>query len=168
MRQRSTSLLSTVLNPQLSLFIVFEKKVGLIRIINSAVGEVAFFEDTNSVSHATPSRPPSRALPGSRTAAHARLSTVSAWRGRTEVLGRSPPNWISQSSQPPLPTRQIRGTPHRHPPLWWGMDRRRASTYSRAASRPLCCPARCPPTCKPRPRFSPSRGARSQRSLPHE
>jgi hypothetical protein len=48
MRQRSTSLLSTVLNPQLSLFIVFEKKVGLIRIINSAVGEVAFFEDTNA------------------------------------------------------------------------------------------------------------------------
>ena len=39
--------MSTVLNPQLSLFIVFEKKVGLIRIVNSAVGEVAFFEDTN-------------------------------------------------------------------------------------------------------------------------
>jgi hypothetical protein len=47
MRQRPTSLMSTVLNPQLSLFIVFEKKVGLIRIVNSAVGEVAFFEDTN-------------------------------------------------------------------------------------------------------------------------
>jgi hypothetical protein len=48
MRQRPTSLMSTILNPQLNLFIVFEKKVGLIRIINSAVGEVAFFEDTNS------------------------------------------------------------------------------------------------------------------------
>ena len=50
MRQRPTSLISTVLNPQLSLFIVFEKKVGLIRIINSAVGEVAFFEDFNAYS----------------------------------------------------------------------------------------------------------------------
>lgn len=51
MRQRPTSLMSTVLNPQLSLFIAFEKKVGLIRIINSAVGEVAFFED--SYTHAS-------------------------------------------------------------------------------------------------------------------
>jgi len=48
MRQRPTSLMSTVLNPQLSLFIVFEKKVGLIRIINSAVGEVTLFEDANA------------------------------------------------------------------------------------------------------------------------
>ncbi|KAH9071689.1 hypothetical protein EDB83DRAFT_2221096 [Lactarius deliciosus] len=48
MRQRPTSLMSTVLNPQLSLFIVFEKKVGLIRIINSAVGEVCLFEEANA------------------------------------------------------------------------------------------------------------------------
>jgi len=34
-----------VLNPQLSLFVVFEKKVGLIRLINSAVGEVNLFEE---------------------------------------------------------------------------------------------------------------------------
>jgi len=50
MRERPTSLTSTVLNPQLSLFIVFEKKVGLIRIINSAVAEVALFEDVNTYS----------------------------------------------------------------------------------------------------------------------
>ncbi len=48
MRQHPTSLVSTVLNPQLSLFIVFEKKVGLIRIINSQVGEVTLLEDTNA------------------------------------------------------------------------------------------------------------------------
>ncbi|KAH9173447.1 hypothetical protein EDB89DRAFT_2113970 [Lactarius sanguifluus] len=47
MRERPTSLMSTVLNPQLSLFIVFEKKVGLIRIINSAVGEVCLFDEAN-------------------------------------------------------------------------------------------------------------------------
>jgi len=45
MRQRPSSFATTVLNPHLSLFVVFEKKVGLIRIVNSAVGEVAFFED---------------------------------------------------------------------------------------------------------------------------
>jgi len=45
MRQRPSSFAATVLNPQLSLFVVFEKKVGLIRIVNSAVGEVAFFEE---------------------------------------------------------------------------------------------------------------------------
>ena len=50
MRQRPTALISMVLDPQLSLFIVFEKKVGLIRIVNSAVSEVAFFEDTNPFS----------------------------------------------------------------------------------------------------------------------
>jgi hypothetical protein len=47
MRQRPSSFAITVLNPQLSLFVVFEKKVGLIRIVNSAVGEVAFFEESS-------------------------------------------------------------------------------------------------------------------------
>ena len=50
MRQRPTALTSMILDPQLSLFIVFEKKVGLIRIVNSAVSEVAFFEDANPFS----------------------------------------------------------------------------------------------------------------------
>ena len=49
MRQRPSSFAITVLNPQLSLFVVFEKKVGLIRIVNSAVGEVAFFEDPATI-----------------------------------------------------------------------------------------------------------------------
>ena len=53
MRQRPSSFATTVLNPQLSLFILFEKKVGIIRIVNSAVGEVAFFEEP-------PSSPPAR------------------------------------------------------------------------------------------------------------
>jgi hypothetical protein len=50
MRQHPSSFAATVLNPQLSLFVVFEKKVGLIRIVNSAVGEVAFFEEPNPLS----------------------------------------------------------------------------------------------------------------------
>lgn len=48
MRQRPSTFAVTVLNPQLSLFVLFEKKVGLIRIINSAVGEVAFFEESSA------------------------------------------------------------------------------------------------------------------------
>ena len=49
MRQRPSSFATTVLDPQLSLFVVFEKKVGLIRIVNSAVGEVAFFEESTTL-----------------------------------------------------------------------------------------------------------------------
>jgi hypothetical protein len=37
-----------MVNPQLCLFIVFEKKAVLIRLVNSAVGEVNFFEDGQS------------------------------------------------------------------------------------------------------------------------
>ncbi|KAI9467238.1 hypothetical protein BJY52DRAFT_56697 [Lactarius psammicola] len=73
MRQRPTSLLSTVLNPQLSLFIVFEKKVGLIRIINSAVGEVTLFEDANAHS--------------SRDSLSPSQSGLSARRSRTSLDG---------------------------------------------------------------------------------
>jgi len=76
MRQRPTSLMSMVLNPQLSLFIVFEKKVGLIRIINSAVGEVAFFEDTNGCS-------PRDTLSPSQTG----LTGLSNRRSRTSLDG---------------------------------------------------------------------------------
>ena len=50
MRQRPTSLTTAVLNPQLSLFVVFEKKVGLIRLVNSAVGEITLFEEPASQS----------------------------------------------------------------------------------------------------------------------
>ena len=46
MRQRPMSLTTMAVNPQLSLFVVFEKKVGLIRLINSAVGEVSLFEES--------------------------------------------------------------------------------------------------------------------------
>ncbi|KAI9513166.1 hypothetical protein F5148DRAFT_1317751 [Russula earlei] len=45
MRQRPTSLTTIILNPLLSLFVVFEKKVGLIRLINSSVSEIAIFEE---------------------------------------------------------------------------------------------------------------------------
>jgi hypothetical protein len=80
MRQRPSSSAATVLNPQLSLFVVFEKKVGIIRIVNSAVGEVAFFEEPptltarDSISASTCSAPPSSStltpgggLPGRRS-----------------------------------------------------------------------------------------------------
>lgn len=50
MRQRPASLTTAVLNPQLSLFVVFEKKVGLIRLVNSAVGEITLFEEPASQS----------------------------------------------------------------------------------------------------------------------
>lgn len=50
MRERPASLTTAVLNPQLSLFVVFEKKVGLIRLVNSAVGEITLFEEPASQS----------------------------------------------------------------------------------------------------------------------
>ena len=86
MHQRPSSLATTVLNPLLSLFVVFEKKVGLIRIVNSAVGEIAFFEEPvtspsrDSLAY-TPSFTTSSSLsPGS-------LTSLSGRRSRTSVDG---------------------------------------------------------------------------------
>ncbi|KAI0306955.1 hypothetical protein B0F90DRAFT_1683794 [Multifurca ochricompacta] len=75
-RQRQISLNTTMLNPQLSLFIVFEKKVGLIRIINSAVGEVSLFEDVNS-----------HCVRDSLSPSSSGLSSLSARRSRTSLDG---------------------------------------------------------------------------------
>jgi hypothetical protein len=47
MRQRPTSIMSTVLNLQLGLFIALEKKNTHLQL-GTAVGEVAFVEDTNA------------------------------------------------------------------------------------------------------------------------
>ncbi len=87
MRQRPSTFATTVLNPQLSLFVVFEKKVGLIRIVNSAVGEVAFFEETtshtsrDSLAHS----PYSPSSSSSLTAGN--LPSLSGRRSRTSLDG---------------------------------------------------------------------------------
>jgi hypothetical protein len=86
MRQRPSSLATTVLNPLLSLFVVFEKKVGLIRIVNSAVGEVAFFEEPA----ANPSRDslaPSPSFSTSSSLSPGGLASLSGRRSRTSVDG---------------------------------------------------------------------------------
>jgi hypothetical protein len=90
MRQRPSSSAITVLNPQLSLFVVFEKKVGLIRIVNSAVGEVAFFEDPtltarDSLSYASFSR--SQSIMSSSTTSPGSLASLSSRRSRTSLDG---------------------------------------------------------------------------------
>ncbi|KAI0248727.1 hypothetical protein BJV78DRAFT_1284612 [Lactifluus subvellereus] len=79
MHQRPASLTTTVLNPQLSLFIVFEKKVGLIRLVNSAVGEVALFDDSGSA-HFSSSRDSLAPSPSG-------LATLSGRRSRTSLDG---------------------------------------------------------------------------------
>jgi hypothetical protein len=98
MRQRPTSLLTAVLNPQLSLFVVFEKKVGLIRIVNSAVGEVVLFEEPASPRDASFSfgggggggggyYGPSSASSPSSTLSPPVLASLSGRRSRTSLDG---------------------------------------------------------------------------------
>ena len=77
MRQRPASLTTAVLNPQLSLFVVFEKKVGLIRLVNSAVGEITLFEEPASQS-------PRDLGPSSSTSS----STLSPTSGFASLSGR--------------------------------------------------------------------------------
>jgi hypothetical protein len=89
MRQRPSSSAMTVLNPQLSLFVVFEKKVGVIRIVNSAVGEVAFFEEPTTLT-ARDSLSPSPSSPSSSsssTLAPGGLASLSGRRSRTSLDG---------------------------------------------------------------------------------
>jgi hypothetical protein len=86
MHQRPSSLATTVLNPLLSLFVVFEKKVGLIRIVNSAVGEIAFFEEPV----ASPSRDSLAYSPSFTTSSSLSpggLASLSGRRSRTSVDG---------------------------------------------------------------------------------
>ena len=87
MRQRPSSFATTVLNPQLSLFIVFEKKVGLIRIVNSAVGEVAFFEEPTTLAprDSLSLSPGSPSSSSSLTAGS--LASLSGRRSRTSLDG---------------------------------------------------------------------------------
>jgi hypothetical protein len=87
MRQRPSSFAATVLNPQLSLFVVFEKKVGLIRIVNSAVGEVAFFEEPTPLpSRDSLSCSPSFS-PSASSLAPGSLVSLSGRRSRTSLDG---------------------------------------------------------------------------------
>lgn len=86
MRQRPSSFAATVLNPQLSLFVVFEKKVGLIRIVNSAVGEVAFLEETTTLT-ARDSLSYSPSLSSSSTMTPGGLASLSGRRSRTSLDG---------------------------------------------------------------------------------
>jgi hypothetical protein len=76
------SLTTTVLNPQLSLFVVFEKKVGLIRIVNSAVGEVVLFEEP-----ATYSSRDSFAASSSSSLSPTGFASLSGRRSRTSLDG---------------------------------------------------------------------------------
>jgi hypothetical protein len=89
MRQRPSSFATTVLNPQLSLFVVFEKKVGIIRIVNSAVGEVAFYEEPTTLTardsfSSSPSSPPSAS---SSTLTPGGLASLPGRRSRTSLDG---------------------------------------------------------------------------------
>ena len=84
MRQRPSSFATTVLNPQLSLFVVFEKKVGLIRIVNSAVGEIAFFEEPAAI----PTRESLAYSPSvSSSLTPGGISSLSGRRSRTSLDG---------------------------------------------------------------------------------
>lgn len=88
MRQRPSTFATTVLNPQLSLFVVFEKKVGVIRIVNSAVGEVAFFEDPTTLTtrdSLSPSAGSFSASSSTQTASG--LSSLPGRRSRTSLDG---------------------------------------------------------------------------------
>jgi len=91
MRQRPSSSAATVLNPQLSLFVLFEKKVGIIRIVNSAVGEVAFFEEPTTTLTArdsisgSPSSPASTST--SSTLTPGGLASLPGRRSRTSLDG---------------------------------------------------------------------------------
>jgi hypothetical protein len=89
MRQRPTSMLTTttVLNPQLSLFIVFEKKVGLIRIVNSAVGEVALFEEPAAHHSPRDSTSSSSFASSSSSLSTSGLASLSGRRSRTSLDG---------------------------------------------------------------------------------
>jgi hypothetical protein len=89
MRQRPTSTLSTttVLNPQLSLFVVFEKKVGLIRIVNSAVDEVALFEEPTAHSPRDSTSSMSFASTTSSSLSTSGLASLSGRRSRTSLDG---------------------------------------------------------------------------------
>ena len=51
-RHASTSTRPIQYGQQLSLFVVFEKKAGLIRLVDSAVAEVELYDDTGSLNHA--------------------------------------------------------------------------------------------------------------------
>lgn len=89
MRQRPSSFATTALNPQLSLFVVFEKKVGIIRIVNSAVGEVAFFEETTTLTArdsltTSPTSPPSSST---STLAPSSMASLPGRRSRTSLDG---------------------------------------------------------------------------------
>lgn len=50
-RHMSTSVRPVQYGQQLSLFVVFEKKAGLIRLVDSAVAEVELFDDAASMTH---------------------------------------------------------------------------------------------------------------------
>lgn len=80
MHQRPMSLSTTVLDPQLSLFITFEKKVGLIRLANSAVGEIGLFDDGGSPHSSFSSR-------DSIASSSSGLATLSGRRSRTSLDG---------------------------------------------------------------------------------
>jgi hypothetical protein len=87
MRQRPSSFPATVLNPQLSLFVVFEKKVGLIRIINSAVGEIAFFEEPTTLNTRDTLTYSPTSLSSSSSVTSGGLSSISGRRSRTSLDG---------------------------------------------------------------------------------
>ncbi|VDB97104.1 unnamed protein product [Peniophora sp. CBMAI 1063] len=52
-RHMSTSVRPVQYGQQLSLFVVFEKKAGLIRLVDSAVAEVELYDDTGSITHSS-------------------------------------------------------------------------------------------------------------------
>jgi len=84
------SFMTAVLNPQLSLFVVFEKKVGLIRIVNSAVGEVVLFEEpasSHSPRDASFGGGPSSASSSSAALSPPVLASLSGRRSRTSLDG---------------------------------------------------------------------------------
>jgi hypothetical protein len=88
MRQPPSSFATTVFNPQLSLFVVFEKKVGLIRIINSAVGEIAFFEEPSTIpTRESLAYSPSFSPSTSSSLTPGGLSSLSGRRSRTSLDG---------------------------------------------------------------------------------
>ena len=88
MRQPPSSFATTVLNPQLSLFVVFEKKVGLIRIINSAVGEIAFFEEPATIpTRESLAYSPSFSPSASSSLTPGGLASLSSRRSRTSLDG---------------------------------------------------------------------------------
>jgi len=86
MSQQRPPLTTVALDPQLTLFVVFEKKVGLIRLFNSAVGDVTLFEEP-APQNARELGPSSSVSSSTLSASSPGFASLSGRRSRTSLDG---------------------------------------------------------------------------------